>query len=124
MDAALHRGAPGHRVDLRGVHLLSGGGRTESDAALHLELQVKQIADAIRNSWPTAPSVIDTVERNIAIAESDLRLGIQIFDRKGRVLLKRGSLARQDLGLSGKLNGSAGSESRTRRTSEASTPIW
>jgi len=82
--------------------------RTESDAALHLELQVKEVADAIRDTWPTAPSVIHTVDRNIAIAESDLRLGIQIFDRKGRVLLQRGSLARQDLGLSGKLNGSGG----------------
>ena len=82
--------------------------RTESDAALHLELQVKQIADAIGDSWSTAPSVIHTVERNIAIAESDLRLGIQIFDAKGRVLLKRGSLARQNLELSGKLRGRDG----------------
>jgi len=82
--------------------------RTESDAALHLELQVKQIADAIGDSWSTAPSVIHTVERNIAIAESDLRLGIQIFDAKGKVLLKSGSLARQNLELSGKLRGRGG----------------
>jgi heavy metal sensor kinase len=77
--------------------------RTERDAELHLELQVKEIADAIGDSWPTAPSVIDIVERNIAIAESDLRLGVQIFDRRGRVLLSRGSLAGIDLPLSGKL---------------------
>ena len=39
--------------------------RTERDAELHLELQVKEIARAIRDSWATAPSVIDIVERNI-----------------------------------------------------------
>jgi len=77
--------------------------RTERDAELHLELQVKQIADAIRDSWLNAPSVIDIVERNIVIAESDLRLGIQIFNRRGRVLLSRGSLADHGLGLSGEL---------------------
>jgi len=82
--------------------------RTERDAELHLELQVKEIVDAIRDSWPTAPSVIDIIDRNIAIAESDLRLGVQIFDPKGRVLLKRGSLAHQDLGLSGKLRDRGG----------------
>ena len=79
--------------------------RTERDAELHLELQVKEMARAIRDSWATAPSVIDIIERNIAIAESDLRLGVQIFDRSGRVLLSRGSLADHDLGLSGKLGG-------------------
>jgi len=77
--------------------------RTESDAKLHLELQVREVADAIRDSWPTEPSVIDTVERNISIAESDLRLGIQIFNSKGAVLVQRGSLALHDLELSGKL---------------------
>jgi heavy metal sensor kinase len=77
--------------------------RTERDAELHLELQVKEIADAIRDSWSIAPSVIDIVERNIAIAESDLRLGVQIFDRRGRVLLSRGSLADHGFELSGKL---------------------
>jgi two-component system heavy metal sensor histidine kinase CusS len=77
--------------------------RTEKDAKLHLELQVNEIADVIRDSWATAPSVIDTVERNISIAESDLKLGIRIFDAKGSVLLKRGSLALQDLELSGEL---------------------
>ena len=54
--------------------------RTEKDAKLHLELQVKEIADAIRDSWATAPSVVETVERNISIAESDLKLGIRVFD--------------------------------------------
>jgi hypothetical protein len=63
--------------------------RTENDAKLHLELQVKEIADAIRDTWPTAPSVIDTVERNISIAESDLKLGIRVFNAKGAVLLEK-----------------------------------
>jgi heavy metal sensor kinase len=74
--------------------------RTERDAKLHLELQVKEIAGAIRDSWPTAPTVVDTVERNISTAEPDLKLGIRIFDSKGGVLLERGSLALQDLELS------------------------
>jgi heavy metal sensor kinase len=74
--------------------------RTERDAKLHLELQVKEIADAVRGAWPTAPSVVQIVERNVAIAESDLKLGIRIFDAKGGVLLERGSLALQDLELS------------------------
>jgi signal transduction histidine kinase len=77
--------------------------RTENDAKLHLELQVKEIADAIRDTWPTAPSVIDTVERNISIAESDLKLGIRVFNAKGAVLLERGSLALHDLELSGEM---------------------
>jgi heavy metal sensor kinase len=79
--------------------------RTERDAELHLELQVKEIAEAIGDSWPAAPSVIRIVERNTAIAESDLRLGIQIFDAKGAVLLRRGSLELHPLELSGKLGG-------------------
>lgn len=73
---------------------------TERDAKLHLEFQVKEIARAIRDAWPTAPSVVEIVERNISIAESDLKLGIRIFDAEGRVLLERGSLATQPLDLS------------------------
>jgi two-component system heavy metal sensor histidine kinase CusS len=79
--------------------------RTERDAKLHLELQVKGIADAIRDSWPTASSVVKTVERNTSIAESDLKLGIRIFDAKGSVLLERGSLAVHDLELSADMRG-------------------
>jgi heavy metal sensor kinase len=77
--------------------------RTEGDAKLHLELQVKEVADAIRDSWTSAPSVIETIQRNIAIAESDLKLGIQVFNRRGAVLLEGGSLAIHDLELSGEL---------------------
>jgi heavy metal sensor kinase len=79
--------------------------RTERDAKLHLELQVKEIADAIRDSSPTASAVIDTVERNISIAEPDLKLGIRIFDAKGALLFEGGSLARHDLELSGRVRG-------------------
>jgi heavy metal sensor kinase len=74
--------------------------RTENDAKLLLELQVKEVAEAIEDSSPTAPSVVESVERNISIAEPDLKLGIRIFNANGTVLLERGTLARQPLPLS------------------------
>ncbi|MCP5066909.1 MAG: HAMP domain-containing protein [bacterium] len=65
--------------------------RTESDARLVLELQVNEVAVHAAAGEPDA--MVETIERGIASADPELKLGFALFDTDGNLIVARGSLA-------------------------------
>ncbi|MBW2240425.1 MAG: HAMP domain-containing protein [Deltaproteobacteria bacterium] len=66
--------------------------RTESDARLVLELQVNEVAVHAAAAEPD--EMLETLERGIASADPELKLGFALFDGDGELVVARGSLAR------------------------------
>ena len=66
--------------------------RTESDARLVLELQVNEVAAHTADGEPDV--MVDALERGIASADPELKLGFALFDEEGELIVARGSLAR------------------------------
>ena len=77
--------------------------RTERDAKLVLELQVEEVVEAIERAGPESGSVASSVDRSVTVAESDLKLGLQVFDAQGRLLHAGGSLLKHPLDLPAEL---------------------
>jgi heavy metal sensor kinase len=73
--------------------------RHERNARAMLEIQVKEIADAIEGSRYDAEVVALTLQRSVTVAEDDYKLGLQVFDRKGRSVFAGGSLHKHPLDL-------------------------
>lgn len=69
------------------------------DAKLLLDLQLRQLADADKSPSLDPHSLLESMERSVAVAQPDLKLGLQVFDANGELLLAKGSLDRYELGL-------------------------
>ncbi len=73
--------------------------RTEEDAQIVLDLQVDQIGEVVARSDAASPAVAAAVERSVSVAESDFKLGLQVFDASGNLRLAAGSLLLHPLDL-------------------------
>jgi heavy metal sensor kinase len=73
--------------------------RTEQDAKLVLALQVEELMEAIDRAGVASNSVANSLDRSVTVAESDLKLGLQVFDTQGRLLHAGGSLLKHPLDL-------------------------
>jgi len=71
--------------------------RQERNARLLLELQVKEVAEAVLRGGHASEAVARTVERSVTVAEQDLKLGLQVFDASGQLVVTGGSLERHPL---------------------------
>jgi heavy metal sensor kinase len=71
--------------------------RTQEDARFVLELQVHEVVETLQGQVPEPPDALEagqvaaSVERSVAAADRDLKLGLQLFDQTGEPLLVRGS---------------------------------
>jgi heavy metal sensor kinase len=73
--------------------------RTEQDARLVLQLQVEELIEAIERAGTASNAVANSLDRSVTVAESDLKLGLQVFDAQGRLLHAGGSLLKHPLDL-------------------------
>jgi heavy metal sensor kinase len=73
--------------------------RTERDARVVLALQVKDLAEAVARYGHDSPAVARALETSVAVAEDDFKLGLQVFDRAGNLILAGGSLVKYPLAL-------------------------
>lgn len=74
-------------------------GRVERDAELIADIPMRNLLEVARRHPGNLERVAEAVERELAAAEDDLRLGVQVFDEEGNLLLARGSLEGTDLPL-------------------------
>jgi signal transduction histidine kinase len=77
--------------------------RTERDARVWLSLQVKDLAEAVARYGHDSPAVARALETSVAVAEDDFKLGLQVFDRGGNLVLAGGSLVKYPLALPAEL---------------------
>lgn len=68
--------------------------RTTRDAELVLELQVDELAEALRAAEGDSDAILPYVERGIGTADDDLKLGFAVFGPDGTLRYARGSLGR------------------------------
>jgi heavy metal sensor kinase len=73
--------------------------RVLRDAEFIAEIPTRNVIEAVRAHPGDVAQINETVGRQIAIADEDLRLGVQVFDEKGRILLAAGSLEQNPLPL-------------------------
>jgi heavy metal sensor kinase len=67
------------------------------DAKLILDLQLEELEESLIGRQPDSKKVVEAVELSTLVANPDLKLGLQIFDRDGELKLGRGSLAIYEL---------------------------
>ncbi|MDH3685503.1 MAG: HAMP domain-containing protein, partial [Myxococcales bacterium] len=67
------------------------------DAKLILDLQLEELEESLIGRQPDSKKVVEAVELSTLVANPDLKLGLQIFDRDGELKLARGSLAIHEL---------------------------
>lgn len=65
--------------------------RTEQDARFVLDLQVQEAVEAVGGAGPGSAELPVALERSVAAADRDLKLGLQVFDAEGAPVLVRGS---------------------------------
>lgn len=73
--------------------------RFEQDARFLVDLQLKELADILAEVPISDPTLRVAMERSIEAAGPDLKLGLQIFDAEGRLLVAEGSLEERDVQL-------------------------
>ncbi len=71
--------------------------QVESAARSFLVVQVRDLAELVERDGLLAPSVARALERSVLVAESDYKLGLQVFDARGRTVAAGGTLARHPL---------------------------
>lgn len=67
------------------------------DAKLILDLQLEELEESLIGRQPNSKKVVEVAELSTLVANPDLKLGLQIFDRDGELRLARGSLAIHEL---------------------------
>jgi hypothetical protein len=78
--------------------------RFHQDARFLVDLQLKELVETLEAVPVGDPALVAILERSTAAAGPDLKLGLQIFDANGTLLLAEGSLRGQrrrlpDLGV-------------------------
>jgi heavy metal sensor kinase len=73
--------------------------RFEQDARFLVDLQLKELADILGEVPISDPTFAMMVDRSIEAAGPDLKLGLQVFDAQGRLVIAEGSLAGSDIQL-------------------------
>jgi heavy metal sensor kinase len=66
--------------------------RFQREARFVVDLQLKELADALESTSADDPSFRAMVESSAEVAGPDLKLGLQVFDAAGRLKLAAGSL--------------------------------
>ena len=67
------------------------------DAKLILDLQLEELEEALIGRQPDSKKVVTVAELSTLVANPDLKLGLQIFDQRGKLKLARGSLLIHEL---------------------------
>ena len=67
------------------------------DAKLILDLQLEELEAALVGRRPDSKKVVDQADLATLVANPDLKLGLQVFDRDGELQLERGSLQIHEL---------------------------
>jgi heavy metal sensor kinase len=62
------------------------------DAKLLLDLQLEELEAVLEGREPESKKVVNTAELSTFVANPDLKLGLQVFDKDGKLRLERGSL--------------------------------
>jgi len=73
--------------------------RVERDAELIAEMPMRNLLEVARRHPGDLERLAEAVDRELAAADEDLRLGVQVFDRDGTLLMARGSLQADKLPL-------------------------
>lgn len=73
--------------------------RFHQDARFLVDLQLKELVDTLQVVPVGDPALQGILERSITAAGPDLKLGLQIFDADGKLLLAQGSLDGTGIGL-------------------------
>ena len=73
--------------------------RFEQDARFLVDLQLKELADILGEVPISDPTFAMMLDRSIEAAGPDLKLGLQVFDAQGRLVIAEGSLAGSDIQL-------------------------
>jgi heavy metal sensor kinase len=73
--------------------------RFEQDARFLVDLQLKELADILAEVPISDPSFSVMLDRSIEAAGPDLKLGLQVFDAQGKLVIAEGALAGSDVQL-------------------------
>ena len=73
--------------------------RFHQDARFLVDLQLKELVETLDAVPVSDPALLAILERSTGAAGPDLKLGLQIFDAEGRLLLSEGSLEGTGVGL-------------------------
>jgi heavy metal sensor kinase len=73
--------------------------RIVRDAELIAKIPLRNISEAMKRNPGDIDLAIEVINREVRAADGDLRLGIQFFDDRGRLLYARGGLEQQPLPL-------------------------
>jgi len=79
--------------------------RFHQDARFLVDLQLKELVDTLQVVPVGDPALQGILERSIAAAGPDLKLGFQVFDAEGKLVLAQGSLDGAGIGLPDELPG-------------------
>jgi heavy metal sensor kinase len=73
--------------------------RIHRDAELIVELPLRAVGETMRRAPGDRDSAMDAMLRQVRSADDDLRLGMQLFDESGRLLMATGSLQERPVPL-------------------------
>ncbi len=73
--------------------------RIVRDAELIAQIPLRNISEAMKRNPGDIDLAIEVINREVRAADGDLRMGVQFFDERGRLLYARGSLEQHPLPL-------------------------
>jgi heavy metal sensor kinase len=87
-------------ISLLGIYVYSRvERRIRRDAELIAEIPLRNVTEAMKRNPGDVDRVAEAIGREVSAADGDLRLGIQLFDEAGRLLIARGSFEQHPLPL-------------------------